>query len=113
MNSRIKIQQTINKLNEVSEEKITIAQIAADQFIEDAQQELDYGKFARAQIYAEQARSLAPDYNSVILLLGKIKLFQYKIIEAQNYFKQIQKNDYNQIKAKLISEREHKEKLSA
>ena len=109
MNSRIKIQQTINKLNKVSEEKVTIAQIAADQFIDDANGQLSVANFAKAQIFAEQARSLAPEYRSVILLLGKIKLLQYNLVEAQNYFTLINKSTYKKLNPKFISQGNVKE----
>ncbi|MDD7983684.1 serine/threonine-protein kinase [Lentisphaera marina] len=94
MNSRVKIQETIDKLHEVSEEKITIAQIAADQFIQDAYNAFNQGAFAKAKLYANQAQSLAPDYKAVINLFGKINLLEFNLAEANKYFLQIDKIKY-------------------
>ena len=94
MNSRVKIQETIDKLHEVSEEKITIAHIAADQFIQDAYNAFNQGAFSKAKLYADQAQSLAPDYKAVINLFGKINLLEFNLTEANKYFLQIDKIKY-------------------
>ena len=102
MNSRVKIQETIEKLNEVSEEKVTIAQIAADQFIQDAYSAFNQGNFSRAKMYAEQAKSLAPNYKSVIVLFGKISLLELNVDEANKYFLQIDRIKYKFFDQKKI-----------